>query len=68
MVRFGLGASFISYMSAIDYINDKKIKFYRVKDIDFNRNFYFIYSKQKVLTPLEDKFIIELRDYFSLQK
>lgn len=68
MVRFGLGASFISYMSAIDYINDKKIKFYRVKDIDFNRNFYFIYSKQKVLTPLEDKFIIELRNYFSLQK
>ncbi|MBC5995736.1 LysR family transcriptional regulator [Romboutsia ilealis] len=68
MVRFGLGVSFISYMSAVDYIDDNKVKFYRVKNVDFNRNFYFIYSKQKVLTPLEDRFIIELRNYFNLQK
>ena len=39
MVRFGLGVSFISYMSAVDYIDDNKVKFYRVKNVDFNRNF-----------------------------
>ena len=67
MVKLGLGASFISYMSAIDYINDNKIKFYKIKNLDFNRNFYFIYSKQKVLTPLEDMFINKLYDYFNIE-
>lgn len=68
MVKLDLGVSFISYMSAIDYINDCKIKFYKIKNINFNRNFYFIYSKQKVLTPLEDRFINELYNYFNIYK
>ncbi len=68
MVKLGLGVSFVSYMSAVDYINDNKLNFYRVKNIKFNRNFYFIYSKQKVLTPLEDRFISELYAYFNIEK
>lgn len=68
MVKLNLGASFISYMSAIDYVNDDKIRFYKIKTLDFKRNFYFIYSKQKVLTPLEDRFINELYTYFDIEK
>lgn len=68
MVRIGLGVSFISYISAIDYINSGKINFYRVKDFDFTRKFYFIYSKKKTFTPLEDKFLDKLSDYFELKR
>ena len=68
MVKLGLGVSFISYTSAIDYINDNKLNFYRIKNVNFDRSFYFIYSKQKVLTPLEDCFVNELHKYFNIQK
>lgn len=66
MVRIGLGVSFISYISAIDYLNSDKLRFYRIKNTNFSRKFYFIYSKKKTFTPLEDKFLNKLCDYFNL--
>lgn len=68
MVRIGLGVSFISYISAIDYLNSDKLNYYKIKNVDFSRKFYFIYSKKKTFTPLEDKFLNKLCDYFCLQK
>lgn len=68
MVRLGLGVSFISYISAIDYLNSNKLNFYKVKNINFKRKFYFIYSKKKTFTPLEDKFLNNLCEYFNLNK
>ncbi|RDY29606.1 LysR family transcriptional regulator [Romboutsia weinsteinii] len=68
MVRIGLGVSFISYISAIDYLNLDKLSYYKIKNVDFSRKFYFIYSKKKTFTPLEDKFLNKLCDYFCLQK
>lgn len=68
MVRLGLGVSFISYTSAIDYIDSKKLNLYRIKDIKFDRKFYFIYSKKKTFTPLEDKFLNNICEYFDLSK
>lgn len=65
MVRLGLGVSFVSYMSVIDYINSGKLKFYRIKDIGFERKFYFIYSKKKAFTPLEDRFLNSICEYFN---
>ena len=67
MVRLGIGVSFVSYTSAIDYINSKKLNFYRIKNIDFIRKFYFICSKKKTFTPLEDKFLNSLCDYFNVK-
>ncbi|MGL5346055.1 MAG: selenium metabolism-associated LysR family transcriptional regulator [Peptostreptococcaceae bacterium] len=64
MVSVGLGVSFISYTSAIDYINSNKINYYRIKDIEFIRKFYFIYSKKKTFSPLESKFLNKICDYF----
>ncbi len=64
MVRIGLGVSFISYNSSLDYIDSNKVKYYKIKNITFLRKFYFIYSKKKVFSPLEEKFLDVLREYF----
>ncbi len=66
MVRLGLGVSFVSYNSAIDYITLNKVNFFRVKDIVFDRKFYFIYSKKKTFTPLESKFLNNICEYFNV--
>jgi DNA-binding transcriptional LysR family regulator len=68
MVRIGLGVSFISQMSALDYVDSNKLKLYRIKGIDFSRQFYFIYSKKKTFTPLEDKFLGRLCEHFEVEK
>ncbi|WP_042275779.1 selenium metabolism-associated LysR family transcriptional regulator [[Clostridium] dakarense] len=68
MVSVGIGVSFISYISAIDFINSKKLNFYRVKNVDFIRKFYFIYSKKKTFNPLENKFLYSLCNYFNINK
>ena len=64
MVRLGLGVSFVSYSSIIDYVDTNKLKFYRINNVDFNRHFYFIYSKKKIFSPLEEKFLSLIVDYF----
>lgn len=66
MVKLGLGVSFVSYNSVIDYINLKKVRFYKVKNINFDRKFYFIFSKKKTFTPLEYKFLDGICDYFNI--
>lgn len=66
MVRIGFGVSFISKMSTMDYINSNKVRTYKIKDVEFNRQFYFIYSKKKTFTPLEDKFLDNLCKHFNL--
>lgn len=66
MVRTGLGISFISSISAEEYIKSGKLNSYKIKGIDFSRKFYFIYSKKKTFTPLENKFLNELCKYFKL--
>jgi DNA-binding transcriptional LysR family regulator len=68
MVRLGFGVSFISYASCIDYLYSNKINFYRIKNVNFTRKFYFIYSKKKIFNPLEDKFKKSICDYFEVKK
>ena len=67
MVKLNLGVSFISYISAIDYINNGSINFYRIKNVEFIRHFYFIYSKHKVLTPVENTFLNKVYSYFNIK-
>ena len=66
MVSTGLGVSFISYISAIDYIKSNKINFYRIKENTFKRNFYFIYSKNKFFSPLEQSFFNSVLEFFNI--
>lgn len=67
MVRLGLGVSFVSYISIIDYLEANKLKYYRINNIDFKRNFYFIYSKKKTFNPLENKFLKSICEYFNIE-
>lgn len=66
MVKIGLGVSFISYKSARDDIKNNNLSLYRIKNINFTRKFYFIYSKKKVFSPLENKFLNSLFEYFNI--
>lgn len=66
MVKLGLGVSFVSYNSVIDYINLKKVRFYKIKNINFDRKFYFIFSNKKTFNPLEYKFLDRICDYFNI--
>ncbi len=68
MVKIGLGVSFVSHNSIKDYVKSNEIKYYRIKNINFDRKFYFIYSKKKVFNPLEDKFLNSLYEYFEIKK
>ncbi len=66
MVKLGLGVSFVSYKSVTDYINLKKVRFYKIKNINFDRKFYFIFSSKKTFNPLEYKFLNRICDYFNI--
>lgn len=66
MVQLGLGVSLVSYISVIDCLELNKLRYYRIKNIDFKRNFYFIYSKKKTFNPLEDKFLKSICSYFNI--
>ena len=66
MVRNGLGCSFVSEISARYLIDKGELKEYRIKNHPFDRNFYFIFSKKKVFTPTEKKFIEYLKDFYDL--
>nr|WP_307760119.1 selenium metabolism-associated LysR family transcriptional regulator [uncultured Peptostreptococcus sp.] len=66
MVRNGLGCSFVSEISARYLIDRGELKEYRIKNHPFDRNFYFIFSKKKVFTPTEKKFIEYLKDFYDL--
>lgn len=66
MVRNGLGCSFVSRVSAKDLIERGELKEYKIKDYPLVRNFYFIFSKKKVFTPTEKKFIEYFKSYYDV--
>ncbi|MDR1773839.1 MAG: LysR family transcriptional regulator [Clostridioides sp.] len=66
MVRLNLGISFVSLFSVKDYLKSDKLKIYRIKNVDLFREFYFIYSSKKAFTPLENKFLDLICEYFEI--
>lgn len=65
MVKLGLGASFVSHISVASYLDNHQLNVYKIKNLEFKRKFYFIYSKKKILTPLENKFLNNLYEFFN---
>lgn len=65
MVRLGLGVSFVSHISVASYLENHQLNVYKIKNLEFKRKFYFIYSKKKILTPLENKFLNNLYEFFN---
>jgi len=56
MIELGLGVSFVSKISIKNEIALGLIKSFRVRDLDLKRNFYFIYSKNRTLSPIIETF------------
>ncbi len=65
MVRLGLGVSFVSHISVASYLENHQLNVYKIKNLEFKRKFYFIYSRKKILTPLENKFLNNLYEFFN---
>lgn len=56
LVSLGTGVSFISEKSVGDDLKIGKYKVLRVKDLNINRKFYFVYHKKRQLSPLGETF------------
>lgn len=56
MVALGLGATFISKRAVENEIKNGIFKEIRVFDCKMMRNFYFVYHKNRILSPLAEEF------------
>ena len=43
-----------------------EIKHYKIKGLNLNRDFYFLFSKKKIFTPTEKKFLEYFSDQYNL--
>lgn len=56
MIELGLGISFISEISIKNEIALGLVKPLRLKDLDLKRSFYFVYHKNRTLSPIVEVF------------
>ncbi|HPL54349.1 MAG TPA: selenium metabolism-associated LysR family transcriptional regulator [Bacillota bacterium] len=56
MIELDLGVSFISKIAVRNEIELKLIKPLRIKDLNLKRSFYFVYSKNRTLSPVAEAF------------
>ncbi|CCQ94360.1 Transcriptional regulator, LysR family [[Clostridium] ultunense Esp] len=56
LVSLGVGISFLSQRAVTDDIRLGKYKVYYMKEVDFNRKFYFVYHNKRQLSPLNETF------------
>lgn len=56
MVELGLGVSFISKIAVKNEIDLKLVKALKVNGLNLKRSFYFVYSKNRTLSPLIEAF------------
>ncbi|NLK64348.1 MAG: LysR family transcriptional regulator [Tissierellia bacterium] len=56
MIALKLGISFISKIAVKNEIDLKLIKAFRIKGLNLKRNFYFVYNKNRTLSPLVEAF------------
>ncbi|HCX65590.1 MAG TPA: LysR family transcriptional regulator, partial [Eubacteriaceae bacterium] len=56
MIELGLGVSILSKMAVEKECALKQLKRYRIKNLSFKRPFYFVYHKNRTLSPKVDTF------------
>ena len=56
MIELGLGVSFISKIAVKNEVDLKKIKTLKIRDLNLKRSFYFVYSKNRTLSPVIEAF------------
>lgn len=63
-IRQGLGLSFLSKRAVADEVQLKVLKTFRVKELNLDRKFYFVYHKYRNPSPLEATFQEFVCTYF----
>lgn len=66
MVKNGIGCSIASLISVQELIDNDQIDYYRILELDISRDFYIVFSKKKIFTPTEKKFIEYFNEYYGL--
>ena len=56
MIELGLGISLISKIAVKNEVDLNLIKTLRIKDLNLKRSFYFVYNKNRTLSPMVEAF------------
>jgi len=63
MIELDLGISLISKIAVKNEIDLGLIKTYKIKDLELKRNFYFVYCKNRTLSPVVESFKDFLKEW-----
>lgn len=63
MISLGLGVSFVSEVALQNEIALRQIKPFKIKGLNLERDFYFVYNKHKTLSPIVEIFRDFIRDW-----
>lgn len=63
LVALGAGISFLSEKDALNGLKLEKYKSFNIKGLDFKRKFYFVYHKNRQLSPLGETFKNHVLEY-----
>ncbi|MBG0765206.1 MAG: hypothetical protein H0S78_10085 [Tissierellales bacterium] len=67
MIELNLGISLISKIAVKNEIDLGLIKTYKIKDLELKRNFYFVYHKNRTLSPVVEAFKEFLTDWQGIE-
>lgn len=68
LVSKGVGLSFMNRIAIERDIKEKRFKYLNIKGVDFSRDFYFLYHREKPLSPLGKRFKDFVLDYVKNDK
>lgn len=63
LVSKGVGLSFMNEIAIERDIKENRFKYLKIKGVDFSRDFYFLYHREKPLSPLGKRFKDFVLDY-----
>ena len=68
LVSKSVGLSFMNRIAIERDIKEKRFKYLNIKGVDFSRDFYFLYHREKPLSPLGKRFKDFVLDYVKKHK
>ena len=68
LVSKGVGLSFMNKIAVERDIKENRFKYLNIKGVDFSRDFYFLYHREKPLSPLGKRFKDFVLDYVKNEK
>lgn len=68
LVSKGVGLSFMNRIAIERDIKENRFKYLNIKGVDFSRDFYFLYHREKPLSPLGKRFKDFVLDYVKKNK